>query len=281
MVATGHPKELLAHCDVPNVRRFLTRGAAGRSARRGHESTLESQLDRGFVVGAVALLVVAVLVVGSGRLFKKSYTVVCYFEGGVNGLHVGAPVKIKGVEIGSVDRILLSFEHSEPSLRIPVFLEIDPERVAGYGVQGALDRKLVETAVQRGLRARLQSQSLLTGLMEVQLDFVPESEAVFVGGGGIPEIPTLPTSTSEMESSLRDILAKLRRAELPDLVNHATSTADAIREFAAGAQTRKAMVSLERALTDVSALAEDVAAEGRSDRGEPGSDDGGSEEHGR
>ena len=60
-----------------------------------------------FVVGAVALLVIAVIAFGSGRLFRETKEFVLYFDGTVNGLHVGAPVKFKGVEIGSVKDILL------------------------------------------------------------------------------------------------------------------------------------------------------------------------------
>ena len=63
-----------------------------------------------FVVGAVALIVIAILVFGSGRLFRQSRDFVLYFDNSVNGLRVGAPVKFKGVEIGQVKRIKLRLE---------------------------------------------------------------------------------------------------------------------------------------------------------------------------
>ena len=55
-----------------------------------------------FVVGAVVLVVIAVIVFGSGRLFRQTRDFILYFDNSVNGLRIGAPVKIKGVEIGSV-----------------------------------------------------------------------------------------------------------------------------------------------------------------------------------
>jgi paraquat-inducible protein B len=58
-----------------------------------------------FVLGAVALIVIAILVFGSGRLFRQTRNFVLYFDTSVNGLRVGAPVKLKGVEIGSVKDI--------------------------------------------------------------------------------------------------------------------------------------------------------------------------------
>jgi paraquat-inducible protein B len=53
-----------------------------------------------FVVSAVALIVIAILIFGSGRLFRQSRAFVLYFYNSVNGLRVGAPVKFKGGEIG-------------------------------------------------------------------------------------------------------------------------------------------------------------------------------------
>ncbi|HSU89803.1 MAG TPA: MlaD family protein, partial [Sporolactobacillaceae bacterium] len=60
-----------------------------------------------FVLGAIGLIVTAVVIFGSGRLFRKSHEFVIYFGGDINGLRVGAPVKFKGVEIGQVKKIRL------------------------------------------------------------------------------------------------------------------------------------------------------------------------------
>ena len=58
-----------------------------------------------FVVGAIALAVIGLLVFGSGQLFKNTTRIVCFFSGDTMGLNVGAPVKFKGVEVGSVTSI--------------------------------------------------------------------------------------------------------------------------------------------------------------------------------
>ena len=57
-----------------------------------------------FVLGALALTVMAVVLFGSGKLFRKTHEFVIYFGGDVSGLRVGAPVKFKGVEIGQVNQ---------------------------------------------------------------------------------------------------------------------------------------------------------------------------------
>ena len=80
-----------------------------------------------FVLGALGLFVAAVLILGSGRLFVQSRDFVLYFDGSVNGLRVGAPVKFKGVEIGSVRDILLSLTKDMSVQRIPVVVRVDAE----------------------------------------------------------------------------------------------------------------------------------------------------------
>ena len=58
-----------------------------------------------FVVGAIVLVVVAIGVLGSGKLFKESIPYVMVFEGSVKGLSVGSPVVFRGVKIGAVTSI--------------------------------------------------------------------------------------------------------------------------------------------------------------------------------
>jgi primosomal protein N' len=64
-----------------------------------------------FVVGAIALAIVGVIVFGSGRFFKHTEAFVMFFPGSVNGLSVGAQVKFKGVDVGSV--LVVPFGHRD------------------------------------------------------------------------------------------------------------------------------------------------------------------------
>jgi len=96
-----------------------------------------------FVVGSFALVVVAIIVVGSGNLFKKPVRFVCMFQGNVNGLRIGAPVKFKGVQIGTVEEIKLTLKPSEgelkpdiKELRLPVVIGIDRKMITESGGSG-------------------------------------------------------------------------------------------------------------------------------------------------
>src|SRR5690349_5924191 len=130
-----------------------------------------------FVIGALALIVIAIVVFGSGRLFRQTRDFVLYFDNSVNGLRIGAPVKIKGVEVGSVKDIRLQLERTEEP-KIPVIIEIDLEKFTSRGAtiaaQTAMDRQALQRViVERGLRGQLEMESLVTGLLYVSLDFFP------------------------------------------------------------------------------------------------------------
>ena len=131
-----------------------------------------------FVLGAVGLLVIAILVFGSGRLFRQTKEFVLYFDNSVNGLRVGAPVKFKGVEIGSVKDIRLQLEKNQELNKIPVIIEIDLEKLTSRGATAVVAENresFQEAIVERGLRGQLLMESLVTGLLYVGLDFFPDT----------------------------------------------------------------------------------------------------------
>ena len=88
-----------------------------------------------FVVGAIALAIAAVLILGSGKFFKQTFRAVCYFEGSVGGLNIGAPVVFRGVKIGSVTDVILRFDSTKLIFTIPVYIEIEPDKIAVIGAR--------------------------------------------------------------------------------------------------------------------------------------------------
>jgi len=168
-----------------------------------------------FILGAVALTVVAVMVWGSGKLFQRPFAVVCYFPGSVNGLAPGAPVKFRGVQIGEVDEIRIVFAQERGRPRIPVFLNIDGKRMRELGAtqEPSLDR--LHELIEQGLRARLLSQSIVTGVLYVDFDLLPGTRADMMqaADAAYPEVPTLPTPLEEATRTFGDILAQLKEVD--------------------------------------------------------------------
>ena len=116
-----------------------------------------------FVLGALALLILAVIAFGSGQLFRKTQEFVLYFGGSVNGLRIGAPVKFMGVEVGSVKDIRLEMQGANGVHMIPVIIEIDPEKLTSRGGTGKVlsDPEELKAAIDNGLRGQLQLESFV------------------------------------------------------------------------------------------------------------------------
>jgi phospholipid/cholesterol/gamma-HCH transport system substrate-binding protein len=165
-----------------------------------------------FVLGALALTIVAVVVWGSGRFLGKAYNYVCYFPGSVNGLNIGAPVKFRGVQVGEVTEVHLRYKQVRGDPRVPVFLKLDDDRIRELGAEQGAAREVMQDYVTRGMRARLQTLSIVTGVLYVDFDLLPGSPLVLVQAedAPVPELPTLPTPLEEMTKSVSEVLAELR-----------------------------------------------------------------------
>ncbi len=172
-----------------------------------------------FVLGALAVLVAAVAMVSGSGLFASRERALTYFEGSVYGLRIGAPVALRGVRLGSVVGIGLVHEGRPGELTVPVEIEIDRARIAGAGLDSGGSSEAAPTIralVQQGLTAQLGTQSLLTGLLYVDLDFgrtappgaapgAPASVASDGTAAALPVIPTLPTALQSLQRQLQQV----------------------------------------------------------------------------
>jgi paraquat-inducible protein B len=211
-----------------------------------------------FVVGAMAVLVIAVVAFGSGRLFRQTKEFVLYFDNSVNGLRIGAPVKIKGVEIGSVKDIRLQMEKDVQ--QIPVIIEIDLEKLTSRGatqaISAAIDREALNRAiVARGLRAQLEMESLVTGLLYVALDFFPGTPINLVQRGNgdyqYPEIPTLPTTFEQAKDAVTRVLNKLEEIDFKELIANLEATIKGINRTVNSPEIESVMRSLAQVMPKI------------------------------
>ena len=157
---------------------------------------------------------------------KHAYTrkikFIMFFDSSIRGLSLGAPVEFKGIKVGSVLDVRLEFDRGSTSFRIPVLIEVEPQRIIERGNQGAdTSNQIFKTLVERGLRARLQTGSLLTSQLFVELDMHPGSPINLSGSDTpYPELPTLPTSNfGAITQSAEDLLAKLNAIDIEEVTS--------------------------------------------------------------
>ena len=238
-----------------------------------------------FVIGALILIVVAVLLFSSGSLFTRTYTAVAVFPGNVKGLTVGAPVEMRGVKIGSVKEIDILLDRKSKSVTVPVYLEImrnslkDLEFMDLSADMLSQEEWAVEVGalIEAGLKAQLGLKSLVTGQLIVEVDFLPDTPINLTHvDTRYPEIPTVETITDRLinqlqELSLQELVEKaillmehadqlLSSQEVKDtLVNIRLATQDAHKLLTnVDSQVEPLSDSAKSTLSDISSLARNV-----------------------
>ena len=211
-----------------------------------------------FVLGALGLILAAIVVFGSGNLFRKTHEFVIYFGGDINGLRVGAPVKFKGVEIGQVKKIRLRLEQDvnrqngklRADVRIPVIIELDEEKILAHGGStiDLSDPHTIPNLIREGMRAQLGSDSFVTGLMYVALDIEPNTPIQMVAPPGSPlqEIPAIPTTLEQAQAVAIRIFERLDKVDFAAVFQQMTGMLDSIRQITASPSLRETVNNSEK-----------------------------------
>jgi paraquat-inducible protein B len=182
-----------------------------------------------FAVIGVALTVALLLALGSGRVFRDRTRAVAYFDESVQGLSVGANVKYQGMPVGEVVDMRIDWsglEREDGAVRIEVVFDLNDRSAPGGSWP-------VQALVDRGLRAQLALESLLTNVRYVALDLHPDAELAAPGGGaaGYPEVPTIQTDVAQLQEQTRTLLAELAEVDYQALAQSVSRLADQVRRF--------------------------------------------------
>lgn len=192
------------------------------------------------------------------------------FADSVRGLSIGAPVEIRGIKIGTVTDVKLNFNLENMSFNIPVIIEIDGDSIANEAaVQKYLDATRAERAeghtvameklVQKGMRARLKTGSMLTGQLFVDLDLyndTPPRKVVY--GGTYPEIPTLPSVADQLQNDVMTIMAKLKAIPIDSISNELLATVKGANRLVNSPELQDVTKTLDLALKDIRALTQNA-----------------------
>lgn len=144
---------------------------------------------------------IVLFLLGSG--FGTKEKVVMVFDGSARGLNVGAPMALRGVTVGQVTDVDLVLDADTLEVMVMVEADIEEDNIR-YRGESNVDQ--TQGLINRGLRAQLNSQSLLTGLLYIELDFHPQSE-VNLPSVDSPylQLPTIPTNLERLAKKLQEI----------------------------------------------------------------------------
>jgi paraquat-inducible protein B len=192
----------------------------------------------GFVIGAVALLALAVVLFGGSELLSKRAYYVAYFEEQTKGLRVGSNVILNGVRVGYVSEIALLIDETEFETMTRVTLEILPDTYVplrdGKPVSEDVRDVISHEVLLRdaGLRAQLEVESFVTGQLLIRLDMRPDTPIELSGlESEHPEIPTIRSNIQEMLARLQEWITSIR--EDVDIEGLAEAAEGALQGFAA------------------------------------------------
>jgi paraquat-inducible protein B len=173
-----------------------------------------------------------------------SQTMLLYFNQSLRGLSPGAAVDFRGVVIGEVKSIGVEFDRGERAFRMPVVIQVYPDRLRRRSATepdarfSAFERW--QLLVGKGMRAQLRTGNLLTGQVYVAMDFFTDAKPAKLDPNQYPlELPTQPNRLDELQSQVADIARKLNQVPFEEI----------------GADLRKSLAALDKTLGSTEQLA--------------------------
>jgi len=189
--------------------------------------------------------------------FFERVPCVTYMETSLSGLAVGAPVQLRGVQLGVVTGHKLVF-NEEGMLVARVTFDMQPMRALEDPSRNARD--LSTYILSQGLRVEVSSTNFVTGQKVLALEYAGEKaelqteDGLLVvpghGGGGL----------SDMTSSLAQIAAKLNQIPFADIGKNVDRTLRSVNEIVSGPKLQGALSELSLTLQEVRKLAHDANA---------------------
>ncbi|WP_062269904.1 MlaD family protein [Endozoicomonas arenosclerae] len=204
-----------------------------------------------FVIAMIGLAVGLALFIGKGSYSsnsKERYELI--YDSSVMGLNVGAPVTLRGVKIGEVTDIRTQLYVNREELLNTVVIDIYPDMVISKG--GEIPEDIMEQLVARGLAAKLKTQSLLTGLLYVEVDIYKASSRTVSVATQYPQLPTVPTD-------LETITQDLDKMNLPELISDLKSIAHNLNTISGGQEFQQMPENLNKAFAQFGTMSQDMA----------------------
>lgn len=158
-------------------------------------------------------------------LFDQYLRYVVLVKDSVRGLQPGAPVEYRGVQVGTVEQVPWHFTAEQPDslarFAIPVLIHIEPQRITdGNDAKLKEWRNRLDNMFRHGLRASLQTASLLTGALFVDLNFHDNVPAYHPSRfEKVPVFPSTSGGFAQLENQVSEFMNTLNALPLKDIAH--------------------------------------------------------------
>ncbi|MDA2918331.1 MlaD family protein [Desulfobacterota bacterium AH_259_B03_O07] len=212
-----------------------------------------------FVIIALIILIVGIIVFGGGKFFRDKYYFDTYFDESVQGLTVGAPVKVLGVEVGSVGDIsFVSVKYKTDFKYILVRGYIYPDRFAPekMGTEKKFDKRVMEI-VKQGFRFQLASQGI-TGVAFLNGVFFRPDQYPPYKIDWKPKyiyIPSAPSTITTITDAITDLTGNINKIDFKEIADEIEDLLQTVTKAVEDAQVAALSKDLQGAIIEYKNLA--------------------------
>lgn len=211
-----------------------------------------------FTLVGIGLAVGAILLFGAGRVLEERIMMETYINESVQGLNIGSAVKLRGVQVGSVQDINftrnfyeLNKPYEERKDYVLVKFELQPKAI---GVDGTSKLQLaIRKLAQTGLRVRLASANL-TGVAYLEIDISDSTEIEnleYDWNPNHPYIPSTASSISRLVSAVENVFQTLESINLNGVIEKLESTLTTLEQKIADVDSAKISQNTNQLLEDL------------------------------
>ena len=157
-----------------------------------------------------------------------------------------------GLAVGHVTDVRLVYDRAKDAVLAPVRYEVEPERMLGVGVRVFKNAaEAVDALLKKGLRATVQSASLITGQQQVALDFRARCTAgqAHHGGRGFRLADgTEAAASPDCRPRPTTLLDKVNTIPFDQIGENLDGILKSVNDLASGPQMREALTKLAATL---------------------------------
>ena len=185
-----------------------------------------------FILGGLAALVAALLILTAGNLLRPSIQIETYMDSSVQGLEIGAPVKFRGVTIGEVTNLTFTSVVYEADVvprdrkrYVMVRARLYPDRFAASAQEGEFRVDVFQTLIDAGLRVRMAAQGI-TGMNYLEADFADPEVHPPLAHDWEPEaiyIPSAPSTAMQFLEYAERFMRRIDGLDIEGVVDNLTN----------------------------------------------------------
>ena len=171
-----------------------------------------------FIIVTVLIILVGVFFLGARQMFQQEWEFETYFDQSVQGLEVGSPVKMKGVTMGSIQKICFVYEEYDTDLSyVYVLFSCHPETLGARKTDQTPEqlRETVKQLAAQGMRLSLDVQGITgTAILDAQFYDPDKYEALKIDWNPkYPYVPSISGALARMGKTLEKTLDNLSQID--------------------------------------------------------------------